>query len=87
MTPESIEDLSKQDGIPEETKFLSYKITNDGDKEVIEEIKNSVFNPFKDKFPGGYVRYPMNFGTIFLGLLALGVAYLFTVFVFVMDDI
>ncbi|MCR6876080.1 pLS20_p028 family conjugation system transmembrane protein [Bacillus thuringiensis] len=84
VTPESIEDLSKQDGIPEETKFLSYKITNDGDKEVIEEIKNSVFNPFKDKFPGGYVRYPMNFGTIFLGLLALGVAYLFTVFVFVM---
>ncbi|MCU5725149.1 hypothetical protein OCF66_09055 [Bacillus toyonensis] len=84
VTPESIEDLSKQDGIPEETKFLSYKITNDGDKEVIEEIKNSVFNPFKDKFPGGYVRYPMNFGTIFWGLLALGVAYLFTVFVFVM---
>ncbi|MGE6592272.1 pLS20_p028 family conjugation system transmembrane protein, partial [Bacillus mycoides] len=84
VTPESIEDLSKQDGIPEETKFLSYKITNDGDKEVIEEIKNSVFNPFKDKFPGGYVRYPMNFGTIFWGVLALGVAYLFTVFVFVM---
>ncbi|MEB8740590.1 hypothetical protein P4H13_26770 [Bacillus cereus] len=84
VTPESIEDLSKQDGIPEETKFLSYKITNDGDKEVIEEIKNSAFNPFKSQFPGGYVRYPMNFGTIFWGLLALGVAYLFTVFVFVM---
>ncbi|PGQ57371.1 pLS20_p028 family conjugation system transmembrane protein [Bacillus cereus] len=84
VTPEAIEDLSKQDGIPEETKFLSYKITNDGDKEVIEEIKNSAFNPFKSQFPGGYVRYPMNFGTIFWGLLALGVAYLFTVFVFVM---
>ncbi|PGU14304.1 pLS20_p028 family conjugation system transmembrane protein [Bacillus thuringiensis] len=84
VTPEAIEDLSKQDGISEETKFLSYKITNDGDKEVIEEIKNSAFNPFKSQFPGGYVRYPMNFGTIFWGLLALGVAYLFTVFVFVM---
>ncbi len=72
------------DGVPEETQFLTYKITNDGDKEVIEKIKDSVFNPFKSQFPGGYVRYPMNFGTIFWGLLALGVAYLFTVFVFVM---
>lgn len=72
------------DGVPEETQFLTYKITNDGDKEVIEKVKDSVFNPFKSQFPGGYVRYPMNFGTIFWGLLALGVAYLFTVFVFVM---
>ncbi|PGN34913.1 pLS20_p028 family conjugation system transmembrane protein, partial [Bacillus thuringiensis] len=84
VIPETIEKLSKQEGIPEETQFLTYKITNDGDKEAIEEIKNSTFNPFKSQFPGGYVRYPMNFGTIFWGLLALGVAYLFTVFVFVM---
>ncbi|PEM55434.1 pLS20_p028 family conjugation system transmembrane protein [Bacillus wiedmannii] len=81
---ETIEKLENQEGVPEETKFLKYKITNDGDKEVIEKIKDSVFNPFKSQFPGGYVRYPMNFGTIFWGLLALGVAYLFTVFVFVM---
>ncbi|MGH1070165.1 pLS20_p028 family conjugation system transmembrane protein, partial [Bacillus cereus] len=84
VTSETIDKLKKVEGIPEETKFLTYKITNDGDKEVIEEIKDSVFNPFKSQFPGGYVRYPMNFGTIFWGLLALGVAYLFTVFVFVM---
>ncbi|MHA4090099.1 pLS20_p028 family conjugation system transmembrane protein [Bacillus cereus] len=84
VIPETIEKLSKQEGVPEETQFLTYKITNDGDKEAIEEIKNSTFNPFKSQFPGGYVRYPMNFGTIFWGLLALGVAYLFTVFVFVM---
>jgi len=84
VIPETIDKLAKVDGIPEETQFLTYKITNDGDKEVIEEIKDSVFNPFKSQFPGGYVRYPMNFGTIFWGLLALGVAYLFTVFVFVM---
>ncbi|QWG93251.1 pLS20_p028 family conjugation system transmembrane protein [Bacillus toyonensis] len=84
VIPETIDKLAKVDGVPEETQFLTYKITNDGDKEVIEEIKDSVFNPFKSQFPGGYVRYPMNFGTIFWGLLALGVAYLFTVFVFVM---
>ncbi|MCU5684668.1 hypothetical protein OCF64_23155 [Bacillus wiedmannii] len=85
VTSETLDKLEKlKDEVPEETKFLSYKITNDGDKEVIEKIKDSVFNPFKSQFPGGYVRYPMNFGTIFLGLLALGVAYLFTVFVFVM---
>ncbi|MGN4697284.1 pLS20_p028 family conjugation system transmembrane protein, partial [Bacillus cereus group sp. MYBK185-1] len=84
VTSETIEKLENQQGVPEETKFLNYKITNDGDKEVIEKIKDSVFNPFKSQFPGGYVRYPMNFGTIFWGLLALGVAYLFTVFVFVM---
>ncbi|EOP32055.1 hypothetical protein IG5_05718, partial [Bacillus toyonensis] len=84
VIPETIDKLKKVDGVPEETQFLTYKITNDGDKEVIEKIKDSVFNPFKSQFPGGYVRYPMNFGTIFWGLLALGVAYLFTVFVFVM---
>ncbi|AZJ24382.1 hypothetical protein CT694_33360 (plasmid) [Bacillus wiedmannii bv. thuringiensis] len=84
VIPETIEKLKKQEGVPEETQFLTYKITNDGDKEVIEEIKSSTFNPFKSQFPGGYVRYPMNFGTLFWGLLALGVAYLFTVFVFVM---
>ncbi|MBH0322814.1 pLS20_p028 family conjugation system transmembrane protein [Bacillus cereus] len=85
VTSETLDKLEKLKGeVPEETKFLNYKITNDGDKEVIEKIKDSVFNPFKSQFPGGYVRYPMNFGTIFWGLLALGVAYLFTVFVFVM---
>ncbi|MHA4113403.1 pLS20_p028 family conjugation system transmembrane protein [Bacillus cereus] len=85
VTSETLDKLEKlKDEVPEETKFLNYKITNDGDKEVIEKIKDSVFNPFKSQFPGGYVRYPMNFGTIFWGLLALGVAYLFTVFVFVM---
>ncbi|PGP19173.1 hypothetical protein COA01_21640, partial [Bacillus cereus] len=84
VIPETIDKLKKVDGVPEETQFLTYKITNDGDKEVIEKVKDSVFNPFKSQFPGGYVRYPMNFGTIFWGLLALGVAYLFTVFVFVM---
>ncbi|PFJ20288.1 pLS20_p028 family conjugation system transmembrane protein [Bacillus cereus] len=83
VIPETIDKLKKVDGVPEETQFLTYKITNDGDKEVIEKVKDSVFNPFKSQFPGGYVRYPMNFGTIFWGLLALGVAYLFTVFVFV----
>uniref|UniRef100_UPI000CD87EF2 pLS20_p028 family conjugation system transmembrane protein n=2 Tax=Bacillus thuringiensis TaxID=1428 RepID=UPI000CD87EF2 len=84
VTPKVIEMLVSQKDIPKETEYLVYKITNDGDKETVEKINDSVFNPFKDKFPGGYVRYPMNFGTIFWGLLALGVAYLFTVFVFVM---
>ncbi|WP_167498218.1 pLS20_p028 family conjugation system transmembrane protein [Bacillus dicomae] len=83
VTTDVVDKLSKQK-VAEETDYLKYKITNDGDKEAVEEIKESMFNPFSDTFPSGYVRYPMNFFTIFWGLVALGIAYLYTIFVFVM---
>ncbi|MEB8740489.1 hypothetical protein P4H13_26255, partial [Bacillus cereus] len=83
VTTDVVDKLKKQK-VAEETDYLKYKITNDGDKEAVEEIKESMFNPFSDTFPSGYVRYPMNFFTIFWGLVALGVAYLYTIFVFVM---
>ncbi|MDH2877626.1 pLS20_p028 family conjugation system transmembrane protein, partial [Bacillus cytotoxicus] len=84
ITPDVVGKLKDQDGVAEETKFLAYKVTNNGAEEALEEIDDSFFDPFKDTFPSGYIRYPMNFGTIFWGLIALGIAYLFTIFVFVM---
>ncbi|EJQ35431.1 hypothetical protein IEE_05540, partial [Bacillus cereus BAG5X1-1] len=84
ITTDVVDKLKDKDGVAEETKFLAYKITNDGDKEALQEISSSMFNPFKDTFESGYVRYPMNFWTIFCSLLSLGVAYVFTLFVFVM---
>ncbi|MGF9938865.1 pLS20_p028 family conjugation system transmembrane protein, partial [Bacillus anthracis] len=82
VTPDMVSSIeSKAVG---ETKFLAYKVTNDGVSEALQKIDDSWFNPFKDKFPSGYVRYPMNFFTILWGLVALGIAYLYTIFVFVM---
>ncbi|WP_241669616.1 pLS20_p028 family conjugation system transmembrane protein, partial [Bacillus cereus] len=82
VTPKMVKEL--KDKSVEETKFLAYKITNDGASEALESVDDSWFDPFEDKFPSGYVRYPMNFFTIFWGLLALGIAYVYTIFVFVM---
>ncbi|EJP81957.2 pLS20_p028 family conjugation system transmembrane protein, partial [Bacillus cereus] len=84
ITPKVVDDLKDKDGVVEQTKFLAYKVTNNGSAEALESIDDSFFNPFKDTFPSGYIRYPMNFFTISCGLIALGVAYLFTIFVFVM---
>ncbi|MEC3556656.1 pLS20_p028 family conjugation system transmembrane protein, partial [Bacillus thuringiensis] len=84
ITPDVVGKLKKQDGVAEQTKFLEYKITNNGADEALESIDDSFFNPFKDTFPSGYIRYPMNFFTISMGLISLGVAYMFTLFVFVM---
>ncbi|WP_413565414.1 pLS20_p028 family conjugation system transmembrane protein [Bacillus sp. 3P20] len=84
ITPDVVGKLKKQDGVAEPTKFLEYKITNSGANVALEAIDDSFFNPFKDTFPSGYIRYPMNFFTISCGLIALGIAYLFTIFVFVM---
>ncbi|HFJ9308544.1 TPA: pLS20_p028 family conjugation system transmembrane protein, partial [Bacillus cereus] len=84
ITPDVVGKLKKQDGVAEPTKFLEYKITNSGANVALESIDDSFFNPFKNTFPSGYIRYPMNFFTISCGLIALGIAYLFTIFVFVM---
>ncbi|EJR50072.1 hypothetical protein IIO_06385, partial [Bacillus cereus VD115] len=84
ITPDVVGKLKKQDGVAEQTKFLEYKVTNSGANVALESIDDSFFNPFKDTFPSGYIRYPMNFFTIAGGLIALGIAYIFTIFVFVM---
>ncbi|MGH0686068.1 pLS20_p028 family conjugation system transmembrane protein, partial [Bacillus mycoides] len=81
---EVVEKLKDNDQVAKETQFLAYKVTNNGAEEDLESIKESFFNPFSDTFPAGYNRYPMKFGILFWGLSALVVAYLFTIFVFVM---
>ncbi|MGG8397095.1 pLS20_p028 family conjugation system transmembrane protein, partial [Bacillus cereus] len=82
LTPDMVGKLEGK--AVEETKFLAYRVTNDGVSEALEKIDGSFFDPFSDIFPSGYIRYPMNFFTIFWGLIALGIAYLYTIFVFVM---
>uniref|UniRef100_UPI003F495C00 pLS20_p028 family conjugation system transmembrane protein n=1 Tax=Bacillus multifaciens TaxID=3068506 RepID=UPI003F495C00 len=86
VTPEvvkKIEDNVKSKGGPEETKFLKYKLTNDGKSETLEKIEESSFDVFKKVTDTGYKRYPMNSFTIICALLSLGIAYAFTLFVFV----
>ncbi|MBE7106144.1 hypothetical protein FT637_24985 [Bacillus cereus] len=86
VTPEvvkKIDEKIKKDGGPEETKFLKYKLTNDGKTETLEEIEKSSFNVFKSITDTGYKRYPMNSLSIICALLSLGIAYAFTLFVFV----
>ncbi|PGZ57356.1 hypothetical protein COE58_25765, partial [Bacillus cereus] len=85
ITPEvvkKIEDKAKDDG-PQETKFLKYKLTNDGKTETVEKIEESSFDIFKSVTDTGYKRYPMNSFTIICALFSLGAAYAFTIFVFV----
>ncbi|MED3202200.1 pLS20_p028 family conjugation system transmembrane protein, partial [Bacillus toyonensis] len=85
LTLKVIEDISKEgNGMAAETNYLTYKISHTGKEQTVSKIeKASMFNPFKDSFESGYKRYPMQFFTIFWALLALSVAYLFTLFVFV----
>ncbi|MBU4643253.1 pLS20_p028 family conjugation system transmembrane protein, partial [Bacillus toyonensis] len=80
---EEIEKMTKDKGGPEEIEFLKYKLTNDGKSETLEKIEDSSFNIFKKVTDTGYKRYPMNSFTIICALLSLGVAYAFTLFVFV----
>ncbi|MGA4465954.1 pLS20_p028 family conjugation system transmembrane protein [Bacillus bombysepticus] len=81
---EVVKKLKDNDNVARETQFLAYKVTNNGAEEDLESIEESFFNPFSDTFPSGYNRYPMKFGVLFWGLSALVVAYLFTLFVFIM---
>ncbi|HFU7090101.1 TPA: pLS20_p028 family conjugation system transmembrane protein [Bacillus cereus] len=66
-----------------ETRFLQYKLTNDGTTETMEKIDDSAFNIFKSITDTGYKRYPMNSFTIICALFSLGIAFAFTLFVFV----
>ncbi|MEK7019790.1 pLS20_p028 family conjugation system transmembrane protein [Bacillus sp. FSL R9-9410] len=86
VTPEVVKKIEEKidgEGGPGETKFLKYKLTNDGKSETLEKIEDSSFDIFKKVTDTGYKRYPMNSFTIICALLSLGIAYAFTLFVFV----
>ncbi|MGE7869351.1 pLS20_p028 family conjugation system transmembrane protein [Bacillus paramycoides] len=86
VTPEVVKKIEEKidgEGGPGETKFLKYKLTNDGKSETLEKIEDSSFDVFKKVTDTGYKRYPMNSFTIICALLSLGIAYAFTLFVFV----
>jgi len=79
LTPDVIADA---DG--DEIKNLEYKLdTNENGDMVADKIKGGAFSFFSDSFDEGYFRYHVNFFPIFVGLLGLLVAYIFTLFVFV----
>ncbi len=68
----------------DEIKHLAYKLDLDENGETIaDEIKGSAFGFLSDNFDEGYFRYESKFIPIFVGLVALMVAYLFTLFVFI----
>lgn len=78
ITPEVVEEMMNENDSPEETKFLKYKITNDGTKNQLEALgSGSIFNTLS---PEGYQRFPMNSLIIIISLLSLMVAYLFIIF-------
>ncbi|PEF45155.1 hypothetical protein CON22_17895 [Bacillus cereus] len=87
ITPKVANDIgeaAKDKGdAPKETEYLQYRLTNDGTSDTLEKIDESSFDIFKKVTDTGYKRYPMNSLTIICGLLSIGVAYAFTLFVFV----
>ncbi|MGG4263769.1 pLS20_p028 family conjugation system transmembrane protein [Peribacillus simplex] len=81
ITPDAIDDLS--DG-KKELEYLKYTLSTDGKGNYTAiKIKGGFLSFFSDNFKTGYFRYPANFIPMIVGLAALAVAYLFTIFIFV----
>lgn len=81
IVPEVVDEMIDEKGSPEETKFLKYKITNDGTENQLEALgSGSIFNPFHQSMAEGYQRFPMNSLIIIISLLSLMIAYLFIIF-------
>ncbi|MGW9165974.1 pLS20_p028 family conjugation system transmembrane protein, partial [Priestia megaterium] len=79
ITSDTIDDVEG-----EEVKHLAYKLdTNENGKVIADKIKGGVFAFFNDSFKEGYFRYHANFTPMIIGLAALLVAYVFTLFIFV----
>jgi len=79
LTPDVISDAEG-----DEIKHLEYKLDTDENGDMVaDKIKGGAFSFFSDKFDEGYFRYHVNFLPIFVGLLGLLAAYIFTLFVFV----
>ncbi|HAJ4038285.1 pLS20_p028 family conjugation system transmembrane protein [Oceanobacillus caeni] len=79
ITPDTVDD-SEGEGI----EHLTYRLdTNENGEVVADKIKGGAFSWFTDSFEEGYMRYHVNFVPVIVGLMALGVAYIFTIFVFI----
>ncbi|WP_041847238.1 pLS20_p028 family conjugation system transmembrane protein, partial [Caldibacillus thermoamylovorans] len=80
ITPKVIDKIDSPDS---SIKSLKYKLSTDSNgKYTATEIDGGVLSFFSDSFDPGYFRYPAKFLPIIAGLIALVVAYIFTIFVF-----
>lgn len=80
ITPQAIDDLDSDN---KDLQSLKYTLSSDEQgKLTATKIEGSMLSFFSDNFESGYFRYPAKFIPIILGLVALSVAYLFTLFVF-----
>lgn len=78
ITPDVIEDVDSTD-----LKHLEYKLDQDENgADIAVKIEDSAFSFLSNAFEEGYFRYQVNFIPIMVGLIALAVAYIFTLFVF-----
>ncbi|MFE7151305.1 pLS20_p028 family conjugation system transmembrane protein [Heyndrickxia sporothermodurans] len=81
ITPDAIDDL---DTDSEELEHLKYTLSSDGEGNyTATKIKDGLLSFFSDNFKTGYFRYPAKFTPMIVGLIGLGVAYLFTLFIFI----
>ncbi|WP_260288392.1 pLS20_p028 family conjugation system transmembrane protein [Peribacillus aracenensis] len=81
ITPDAIDDLSTKS---EELDYLKYTLSSDGQGNyTATKINGGFLSFFSDNFKTGYFRYPANFTPMLVGLLALAVAYFFTIFIFI----
>ncbi|MBT2604964.1 hypothetical protein J7E55_18375 [Bacillus sp. ISL-53] len=81
ITPDAIDNLPSTS---EELDYLKYTLSSDGEGNyTATEIKDGLLSFFSDNFKTGYFRYPANFTPMLVGLLALAVAYFFTIFIFI----
>ncbi|MEK4181683.1 hypothetical protein NSQ61_19770 [Aeribacillus sp. FSL K6-1121] len=79
ITPDAVDKIDSADHI----NSLKYTLSVDSQGNfTATKIDGSLLSFFSDKFDGGYFRYPAKFFPIIVGLVALFVAYLFTIFVF-----
>lgn len=78
VTPDVIKDVDSS-----ELEHLEYKLDQDENGEDIAvKIEDSAFSFLSNAFEEGYFRYQVNFIPIMIGLIALMVAYIFTLFIF-----
>lgn len=83
ITPDAIENI-KTDNKVEDLESLKYTLSTDGQGNyTATEIKDGFLSFFSDNFKTGYFRYPAKFTPIIVGLIALAIAYLFTIFIFI----
>lgn len=82
LTTDAIDDSKVDD---ENFKHLKYYIDKGADENLTayKFSDGGIFSFFSNMFDSGYYRYNANFWTIIIGLIALIVAYAFTIFVFV----